>query len=186
PLRLDIETLLCPLNHRLRRADLRLADGTRRFDIQDDANLHIDQIIIGRCKKCWSPHRAGPLGGGIRRRDELRRYLGGSAKSCVVEGCPLLLTSSACGLRIALLDPLRAWDRPLLVGVRHDQARIDRKLLTTDQSRRNTCLNHTLKAPAKNVVVTEPLIAASREHRMVRNLVFDAKAAKPAVRQIDP
>src|SRR6478672_10511061 len=101
-------------------------------------------------------------------------------------GLPLLLHSSACGLRIALLDPLRAWDRPLLVGVRRDQARIDRKLLATDQSRRNTCLNDTLKDPAKNVVVTESLIAGSREHRMVRNLVFDAQAAKPAVRQIDP
>src|SRR6266478_3403418 len=94
------------------------------------------------------------------------------AESRVVEGCHILLHSSACGLRIALLDPLRARDRPLLVGVRRDQARIDRKLLATDQSRRNTCLNHTLKDPAKNVVVTEPLIAGSREHRMVRNLVF--------------
>jgi len=46
PLRLDSEALLCPLKHRLRRADLRLADGARRFDIHDDANLHIDQIII--------------------------------------------------------------------------------------------------------------------------------------------
>src|SRR5258706_5654032 len=106
--------------------------------------------------------------------------------SRVVEGCHVLLHSSACGLSIALLDPLRAWDRPLLVGVRRDQARINRKLLTTDQPRRNTCLNDTLKDPAKNVVVTEPLIAGSREHRMVRNLVFDAQAAKPAERQIDP
>src|SRR2546428_105694 len=104
PLRLDIEALLCPLNHRLRCADLRLADGTRRFDIQDDANLHIDQVIVGICEKCWSPHRAGPLRGRIGRRDELRRYLGGSAESRVVEGCHILLHSSACGLRIALLD----------------------------------------------------------------------------------
>src|SRR5258705_13715500 len=102
-------------------------------------------------QKCWSAHCAGPLGGRIGRRDELRRYLGGSAESRVVEGCHILLHSSACGLRIALLDPLRAWG-PLLVGVRRDQARIDRKLLTTDQPGRNTCLNHTLKDPAKNVV----------------------------------
>src|SRR5437588_12093548 len=76
-------------------------------------------------------------------------------------------------------------DRPLLVGVRHDQARIDSKLLATHQPDRNTCLNDTLKDPAENVVVTEPLIAGPRERRMVRNLVFDAQAAKPAVRQID-
>src|SRR5258707_6367180 len=173
PLRLDIEALLCPLNHRLRCADLRLADGTRRFDIHDDANLHIDQIIIGICEKCWSPHRAGPLGGRIGRRDELRSYFGGSAESRVVEACHILLHRSACGLRIALLDPLRAWDRPLLVAVLRDQARIDRKLLTTYQSRRNTRFNDTLKDPAENAVVAEPLIAGSREHRMVRNLVFD-------------
>src|SRR3989440_11352165 len=123
--------------------------------------------------KCWSPHRAGPLGGRIGRRDELRRYLGGSAESRVVEGCHILLHSSACGLRIALLDPLRAGDRPLLVGVRRDKARIDRKLLATDQSRRNTCLNDTLKDPANNVVVTEPLIAGPRERPLVRNVVFE-------------
>jgi hypothetical protein len=51
--------------------------------------------------------------------------------------------------------PFRAGDRPLLVGVRHDQARIDRKLFTTDQSGRNTRFNDTLKDPAENVVVTE-------------------------------
>src|SRR5258706_5182018 len=72
-----------------------------------------------------------------------------------------------------------------VVGFRHDEARIDSKLLATDQPDRNTCLNDTLKDPAENVVVTEPLIAGPRERRMVRNLVFDAQAAKPAVRQID-
>src|SRR5260221_12306508 len=71
-------------------------------------------------------------------------------------------------------------------GVAGDAVPISDKLLTAEQPRRTTCLNHTLKDPAKNVVVTEPLIAGSREHRMVRNLVFDAQAAKPAVRQIDP
>src|SRR5258705_11751709 len=100
-------------------------------------------------QKCWSAHRAGPLGGRIGRRDELRRYLGGSAESRVVEGCHVLLHSSACGLSIALLDPLRAWDRPLLVGGRRDQARINRKLLTPDPPSPKTCLNDTLKHPAK-------------------------------------
>ena len=32
-----------------------------------------------------------------------------------------------------------------------------------------------LKDPAKNVVVADPLIAGSREHRMVRNFVFMLK-----------
>jgi hypothetical protein len=37
----------------------------------------------------------------------------------------------------------------LLVGIRCDQACIDRKLLTTDQSRQNARLNDTLKDPAE-------------------------------------
>jgi hypothetical protein len=45
-LRLDSEALLCPLNHRLRCTDLCLADGARRLDFHDDADLHMDQITI--------------------------------------------------------------------------------------------------------------------------------------------
>src|ERR1700712_836599 len=44
PLRLEAKAPLCPLDHGLRRADLGLANGAGRLDIDDDAELHIDHI----------------------------------------------------------------------------------------------------------------------------------------------
>src|ERR1700738_1152457 len=40
PLRLEAEALLCSLDHGLCRADLGLANGARRLDVNDDAELH--------------------------------------------------------------------------------------------------------------------------------------------------
>jgi hypothetical protein len=40
-------TFLGPLDHGLGRLHLGLADGARRFDIDDDAELHVDQIVVG-------------------------------------------------------------------------------------------------------------------------------------------
>lgn len=46
PLGLDVEALLGPLDRGLRRADFGLADGARGRDIHDDAELHVDEIIV--------------------------------------------------------------------------------------------------------------------------------------------
>jgi hypothetical protein len=40
-------TFLGPLDHGLGRLHLGLADGARSFDIDDDAELHVDQIVVG-------------------------------------------------------------------------------------------------------------------------------------------
>jgi hypothetical protein len=47
PLRLEAEALLGLIDHGLRRADLRLANGTGCLDLNDDAELHVDEIIVG-------------------------------------------------------------------------------------------------------------------------------------------
>src|SRR4029077_20760562 len=43
PLRLETEALLGPFNHGPRRADLGLANGAGGFDVNDDAELHVDE-----------------------------------------------------------------------------------------------------------------------------------------------
>src|ERR1700704_3708337 len=47
PLRLEAKALPCSRDHGLRRADLGLANGAGSLDIDDDAELYIDQIIVG-------------------------------------------------------------------------------------------------------------------------------------------
>ena len=172
PLRLDIEGS-CVRSIIVLDADLRLADGARRFDIHDDANLHIDQIIIRRKKMLVRALRRS-IGRPDRTARRTSALPGGSAERRVVEGCHILLHSSACGLRSRSLIHLNLGSTAACWRPPQSGSGINRKLLTTDQFRRNTCLNDTLKDLAENVAVTEPVIAGSREYRMVRNLVFDA------------
>src|SRR4029079_12898201 len=65
PLWLEAEALLCSFDHSLRRADLGLANGAGCLDVNDDAELHVDEIIVGVSKECRPLVSAGPLGGGI-------------------------------------------------------------------------------------------------------------------------
>ena len=55
PLRLETKALFGPLNHGPRRTDLGLANGAGGLDINDDAELHVDEIIVEEAKN------AGPL-----------------------------------------------------------------------------------------------------------------------------
>jgi hypothetical protein len=64
-------------------------------------------------------------------------------------------------LRITILLPLRARDRTLLVGVRHDQARIDSESFAADKVCRDARLDHTLKDTAENVTVAEMFVAGA-------------------------
>jgi hypothetical protein len=52
PLRLETKALLRSLDHGLRRADLGLANGTGCFDVNDDAELHIDEIVVRVSEEC--------------------------------------------------------------------------------------------------------------------------------------
>ena len=54
PLRLETEAFLCSLDHGLRRSDLGLANGAGGLDINDDAELHVDEIIVGVGEECRS------------------------------------------------------------------------------------------------------------------------------------
>jgi hypothetical protein len=67
PLGFDIEALLGAINHGLPRANFGLADSTRGFYVHDDAELHVDQIVIGIGEERRASQRAGPLRGRVGR-----------------------------------------------------------------------------------------------------------------------
>src|ERR1700690_713555 len=75
PFGLETEALLRSLNHGLCRTDLGLANGPRGLDINDDAELHVDEIVVGVSEECRSLVRSGPLGRRIGWRDELRHHV---------------------------------------------------------------------------------------------------------------
>ena len=129
-------------------------------------------------------HRPRPLSSGIGRRYELRVDLGGSAKCRVVKGGQIFLHGAAGGRGITRLAPFRARDRPLLVGVRHNQAGIDCEAVAADQACRQARLDDTLEHMAEEIAIAEPLVAGTRERRMVGDLGLDAQTAEPAIGQV--
>src|SRR5215470_9910682 len=182
---LHAEAVFGPVDHGLRRADLRLANGARGFDIHDDAALHIDQIVVGVSEERRTAHRARPLSSGIGRRDELRSDIGGGAKRVVIEGGKILLHGAARGRGITRLAPLRARDRTLLVGVRRYQARIDREPFAAHQACPQARLDDPLEHAPENPAVAKPFVTGTRERRMVGDLVLDAQSAEPAIGKVD-
>ena len=88
---------------------------------------------------------SSPLGCGIGWRDKLRDNVAGSAPGRIIEGCQILLHRAAGAPRIAVLVPVLTRDRPLLVCVSLDQARVNRKAFATNQTGRNASFNDTFE-----------------------------------------
>ena len=61
PLWLEAEALLCPLDHGLCRTDFGLPNGAGGLDVNDNAELHIDEIVVGVSKECRPLVSPGPL-----------------------------------------------------------------------------------------------------------------------------
>src|ERR1700712_3861259 len=184
PLRLEAKALLCSLDHGLRRADLGLANGAGGLDIDDDAELHINQIIVGVSEECRPLVSAGPLGRGIGRRDELRDDVAGRTPRRFVEGRQILLHGAAGPRRIAILVPILTCDRTLLIGVGLDQARIDGKAFAANQTGRNTCLDDPFEHATETVSIAEALVAGARKCRMIRDSILDTELAEPAIGEV--
>ena len=86
PLWLETKALFGPFDHGFCCADLGLANGAGGLDINDDAELHVDEIVVGVREECRPLVGAGPLRRGIGRRDELRDNVAGGAPRRIVEG----------------------------------------------------------------------------------------------------
>src|SRR5438132_1741 len=170
--------------HSLSRADFGLPNGAGGLDVNDDAELHVDEIVVGISKECRSLVSAGPLRRGIGRRNELRDNLAGGAPRRIVEGRQILLHRAAGPRRITILAPILTCDRALLIGIRLDQARIDRKAFAANQTGRDARLDDSLEHVAENISITKTLVAGARKCRMIRDSVLDSKLAEPAIGQV--
>src|SRR6516164_6755770 len=159
PLGLQSQPLLGPIDHRLGGVDLCLANGARGLYVDNHSELHIDEIVIGVGKKRRPAHRSRPLGGRIRRRDELGRNLARRTKGRVIKGCKIFLHRAACVFSGTLLAPFCSRNRTLLIGVRRDQAGIDSKPFAADEPCPDAGLHHIFEDTPENVTVTKPLIA---------------------------
>jgi len=156
---LDGEALLGAFDHSPGRANLGLADGAGRLDIHDDADLQVDQIVVRIAEKRRAPHGAGPLRRRIGRGHKLRLDFARRPECRVIEGGEVLLRRPVRRLRVNRRVPLRSADRPLLVGVCNNQARINRKALAPNQAGLNTGSDNAFENVPENATVTKALIA---------------------------
>src|SRR4029453_9271070 len=99
---LETEALFGPFDHGFCCADLGLANGAGGLDINDDAELHVDEIVVGVREECRPLVSAGPLRRGIGRRDELGDNLTGRTPCRIVKGRQILLRRAAGPLGIAI------------------------------------------------------------------------------------
>ena len=154
-------------------------------DIHDDAELHIDQVVVGIREKGRAFQCTGPLRGGVGGRDELRLDLGRCPKSRVVQRCEILFYRPTDRCRIDLFLPLFARDRALTIGVSFNQTCIDREPLTTDQTGLDARSHDALEHTSKNIALAKALIAGTRESRVVGDRVFQAQITEPAIGEVD-
>ena len=82
------------------------------------------------------------------------------------------------------MAPLVARRRSALVGVRRDQARVDRKAFATDETSLDAGLDDALEDETEDILVAKALVAGARECGVIGDLVLDAEAAEPAIGEV--
>src|ERR1700733_3800802 len=180
--RIQIEALHRSFDHTLCRQDLGLADRGGRFDIDNNRVVDIDQIVGGVSKKGLSAMGSGPACRRIGRRDEFGCDLGCSSESSVVEYGQILLNGPACSFR---RKPFPALDALLAVGVRLDQAGIDRKAFAANQTLRDAALQDHLKDAPQKIALAETAMPVLRKGGMIGDVAVESEPAEPPVRQIE-
>src|ERR1700721_3064777 len=144
-MRLPPQRSLRPLEHRPGRPNLRLSNGSGALDVDNHAVGGVDQISGGVGEESMPLVRPGPLGCPIRSGNELRGDGRGRAERRGVE-CGEIFARGANRVLLDLLRlPLAAWNRALLVRVRSDKTRVDRKSVGGDQTLRQAPLNDGLE-----------------------------------------
>jgi hypothetical protein len=79
----------------------------------------------------------------------------------------------------------RGGDRPLPIGIRLDQAGINGKAFTPDQTLGDAARHHILEQVSEEVALREAAMPVLRERRVVWNLALQTQPAKPTVGQIE-
>src|SRR6056297_1463052 len=62
---MQVELLLYPFQHGLRRADLGLPDRAGRLNVDNDTMIRVDQVIVGIAEECRSLAGCSPLTGRV-------------------------------------------------------------------------------------------------------------------------
>ena len=97
-----------------------------------------------------------------------------------------ILTNGSSGIGVEATDPpLIAGNRPLLVGVGHDQARIHREAFATDKTLAQAPQHHRLEQMPQDIALPEPAMTVAREGGVVRHPAVKSQATKPAIGQIE-
>jgi hypothetical protein len=145
------------------------------LQINDDTEIHVDEIVVGVSEECRSLVSPGPLGCRIGWRDD-RHNIAGRAPRGIVEGRQILLHRAAELLGIAIPAPILTRDRTLLIGVRLNQTRIDRKAITANQTGRVARFDDPLEHAVESVSLAVRLAAAA-EYQF--NIVTAAPQPEP-------
>ena len=94
--------------------------------------------------------------------------------------------ASSTGLVLDLLRlPFVARDRALLVRVRGNQAGVDGESIGSDQPFGHAALNDGLEQMTKDIALAKAPMPVLGKGRMVRDLVIQTEAAKPAIGEIE-
>ena len=94
----------------------------------------------------------------------------------------ILLKSSACGFR---RNPFLALDALLPVGVRLDQAGIDRKAFAANQPLRDAALQDRFKDAPQKIAFAETAMPVLREGGVIGDIAVEPEPAEPPVRQVE-
>src|SRR5262249_30977892 len=114
----------------------------------------------------------------IGRRDKLRRNLGGSTEGSIIKHGHILLDRPASRFR---WQPLFALDPVLPVGIRLDQAGIDRKPFAADKTFTDTALEDHLEHPAQQIALAKAAMTVLRKGRMIGYVAIEPQPTEPSV-----
>ena len=96
-----------------------------------------------------------------------------------VWGLPLSSVNNLEAGTLFALDPV------LPIGVRLDQAGVDRKAVPTDQPLANAAPQHCFKQSPQEIALAEAAVAVLGEGRMIGHLTIKPKPTEPSIRQIE-
>src|SRR5688572_30689834 len=92
-----------------------------------------------------------------------------------IQSREVLANRMGCLFRLRPGDRLVARRSLLLVHIRLDQARIDRKRFAAHKPSRDAHSHHALKHPPQSIALAEAFVPGPAEHRMIGDLIFDTE-----------
>ena len=129
--------------------------------------------------------RSGPLCRRVGLRHELRLHLVRRTPRSIVQRVEIFL-DRATGRRHRLpVDLFRCFCRALLICICPDEARIDGKALTADQSFLDASAHRRLKQLAQQIAVAKAAVPVLREGGVIGDVAFQIEPAEPAIGEVE-